>query len=103
MTVPERGVVYVVMSPTQSPFGIAGWLLADTGAVLWAHISSSESWLRGDLTDNFPHRRVELEDRYPSGYDVAMAREECDIPADVLERNKAWGEAQRTAEEAAER
>lgn len=86
-----RPSVYVVVQGQFGQFGgLGGCLLLDTGEVLWDHISSDLTWLTHDLTSGFSDRRIELEHRYPDGYEVVVAVQKGDVPDDVLARNAEW-------------
>lgn len=94
-----RGTVYVIVQSEWKSGDVGGSLLLDTGEVPWGHMSSSRGWLQRDLTNGFGDRRARLEALYPNGYDVVLVDADDELPADVLARNKAWGEA-RDAEKA---
>lgn len=87
---PEKGTVYVIVETEWESGDTGGCLLADTGAVLWGHLSSNLDWLKRDLTSGFSDRREKLEHLYPNGYEVIVARRDEDIPNDVIERNVLW-------------
>lgn len=92
-----RGTVYVVIDCQFGSGDVGGSLLLDTGEVKWGHLSSGLGWLQRDLTVGFTDRRVELERLYPNGYDVVVVDGDGQIPDDVIARNKAWAEAQKSA------
>jgi hypothetical protein len=85
-----RPKVYVAVTmrssqPTEwGPGDVAGVLLLESGEPLWSHYSSSLGFLRGDLTTTFADRRLELERRFPDGYDVVILDLDDEPPAELL-------------------
>lgn len=61
-----------VMVQGQIMGDVTGGLYGAEGQALWAHISSSMSFLKSDLTVGFAHRRDALNELYPDGYEVSV-------------------------------
>ena len=64
-----KEIVYVVVT---GGFGsdVVGELVHPDREQLWGHMSSSQGWLRRDLTDGFEDRREKLAAMFPDGYEV---------------------------------
>lgn len=71
--------------------GVA-YAMAEDGTVLGSHFCSHWGYMRHDLHDR-PDRKQVCEEHYPDGYHLVVLGQRELPPQDVLDRNRAQGEA----------
>ena len=75
--------LYLVVVGGPDVFGNLDGVACVPDEVLWRHTSSNMDWLRRDLTTQWSDRRLELQNRFPNGYEVVELDGRVAMPSEV--------------------
>lgn len=76
-------ILYAVVGPVRYDSDFQGFVMDETGDVIYSHISSSRGWSKVDLAGGV---RVALDgdERFPDGYEFVYLQHWTDAPEPVL-------------------